>query len=556
MSKHLYGIISRNVTQEGNSEDKAYDEHDPVFDEEGSPQIYLAERVETGSGMSKTVSFHLYVFDGQQWVPETGLPPLDESEVKLSVFGKWKFNAQHIAMSDEIFSNAITRACVLLSKKIVVCMDNAIDFRILNVVRPFPDGLNLTVAIPDAANPTTVVQKAITCDMIVKTDQTQKLNDTATVDTPDVKHAIGQFMAHRGKTPNPFPKGAVSPKTAPKPQPVKTSPRPTATFPPQGQRKMQPPTPLRGAPFAHPSRPKPNPGHAEAAPGKRVDYKFESQGQTFTFSGLFYEDANNNLGVAWDNGNDSGWPPTWDPPIDRVVSTRIYDDPDTEDYHGTDGRMPGMDTQTFDVFLAESFLRAIDNGESPMTLQNTAVLALQAESKIRPYYETASMAKARDLMFKYLTECGEDDMTDSQVEYFRGLHWMYVCQWAKQQGMREEDLETERESRMKGRTHINRQSIAKIRDKTSRYANSGRGGWTRSRRGGYGRGGYGRGAHNLSSVQCYTCGQSGHYATNCPTRQGQQQDDGKGPDDSKGPAVNADFRMGRGGNRARGCRRY
>jgi len=560
MSKFLYGIISRNVAQTGNGDDKEYDEYEPIFDENGSPEILLAEKVETGAGSNKVVNFHLYVFDGQRWFPETSLPPLDEDEVSHSIFGKWKFNAQHIAMSDEIFSNAITRACVLLSKKIVVCMDNANDFRILNVVRPFPDDLNLTVAIPDTTHPTTVANKVITCDMIVKTDHMQKLNDTATVDTQEVRYAIGEFMARRAKTPDPFPKGTVSPKTAPKFQPGKNSPRPVATVHPpnppnpQGPRKMNPPTPLRGAPFPHPTRPKMNKEKAEAAPGKRIDYTFESQGQTFTFSGLFYLDSNNTLCVAWDNGSDSGWPPAWEPPIDRVISTRIYEDLDTDDL--TDGRMPGIGTQTFDVFLAESFLKAIDNGESPMTLQNTAVLALQAESKLRTYYETQSMAKAKDLMFKYLTEADNDDMTESQVEYFRALHWNYICQWAKQQGMREEDLEAERESRYKGRSHINRQSINKIRDKASRYPGPGRGGWTRSRRGGYGRGGYGRGSTNLAYVQCHACGQTGHYATNCPFRQTQQTDDSKGGDDGKGPTPDGGFRPGRGNGRYRGYRRY
>ena len=554
MSKFLYGIISRNVDQSGIDEDKNYDDYDPIFEDDGNPQIILAEKVETGVGMDKTVEFHLYVFDGQQWRPETSLPPLDESEVARSVFGKWKFNAKNIAMSDEVFSNAITRACVILSKKIVVCMDNANDFRLLDVVRPFPADLNIKVAIPDAADPSTIVQKVISCDTIVTTDHMNKLNDTATVDTPEVRRAIGQFMAHRAKTPDPFPKSAASPKTAPKLPPANNSPRPSVTIPPQGHRKTQPPMSLNKTLSPQPYRLKPNAGRAEAAPGKRVDYTFESQGQTFTFSGLFYEDTDNTLSVAWDNGKDSGWPPTWDPPIDRVISTRIYEDPDADDR--TDGRMPGGGPHTFDVFLAESFLRAIDNGESPMTLQNTTVIALQAESKLKNYYETASMAKAKDLMFKYLAECGEDDMTESQVEYFKALHWMYVCQWAKQQGMREEDLESERESRLKGRNHINRQSITKVRDKASRWPGPGRGGWTRSRRGGYGRGGYGRGSTNIANVQCYTCGHTGHYANNCPFRQPQQSDDPKGGDDGKGPATDGGFRPGRGNNRGRGYRRY
>ena len=298
-----------------------------------------------------------------------------------------------------------------------------------------------------------------------------------------------------------------------------------------------------------------NTKNAEAAPGKRVDFTFVSQGQTYSYSGLFCTDSKNALYVAWDNGHDSSWPPTWEPPIEKVISTRIYDDPDADDK--ADGRMPGSDTLTFDVFLAESFLKAMDNGESPMTLQNTAVLALQAESKLRTYFETESMLKAKTLLFNYLKEMDDDDMTESQLEFFRDLHWMWVCQWAKQQGIREEELEAERQSRYKGRNHINRQSITKIRDKASRYPGpGGRGGWSRSRRGGYGRGGYGRGSQPLAQVQCYACGQYGHYAPSCPFRPNNQTDDSKGGDDGKTPAQDGGFRPGRGNGRYRGYRRY
>jgi len=50
MSKFLYGIISRNVDQSGIDGDKGYDDYDPIFEDDGNPQLryftfYVTQRI-------------------------------------------------------------------------------------------------------------------------------------------------------------------------------------------------------------------------------------------------------------------------------------------------------------------------------------------------------------------------------------------------------------------------------------------------------------------------------------------------------------------------------
>ena len=506
MSKFLYGIVSRKVAQTGDGDDNGYDSYDPIFEEDGSPQILLAEKVVTGVGMDKSVNFHLYYFDGEKWLLERDVPPLDESEVKLSLIGKWKFNAAHIAMNEDIFANAIMRASVVLSKKIVVCLDNAMDFRLLDVVRPMSDDLVITVAVPDTANPGTFIQKAITCDMIVKADHLQTLGATATTDTPEVKQAIGLYMANRAKT--------ATPRPPPVLQHNKISPRPSTTIPTHGSRKMPPPIPHYNAAPPHAPDGDPPPGGAlrtDDNTGHRVTFRYSKDGNDYVQQGRFT--ANDR--VTWDsNGSNSRFPPNWDG-ISRTSFTIHRDDSgDEESDH------PGQQYAEFDVFNDVSWIPEIERLGLDMVMLK-ATDALKNDPRMcRPWTVDTWFGQATKALRRYLEiSSGDLDATDTRSALwlgFREAHLAYICAWGKSQNLDPKAIEEFVLSKREGKSNFVRQGIDQAakgryrggsRDGGGRYGRGGRAGGVRGGRGGRGRYGPRDG--------CYIC-QGPHRAQDCP----------------------------------------
>ena len=549
----LWGLVHRKVPEDGEVHEGTYDEFPPVFmpkkgdnpGDEATPDILLAEKSLAGTteGVDHDC-FHFLYYDTEdgQWYPDSTSSPVPCGEATHSIVGKWDFNSSCVAMNATQQHSACIRARFILSPKVVVCLAPD-DFRILSTA-PLSAALALFVTIPGTdGNP--AANRRVAMDAIVLTDAKGTLDPAATIDTPKVKIAIEAYK-NRGKKDPTSPRGPqsdeVPPAVPPPPPRFKSALAPKGTKPTLPTGKAIPKTPSAKSPN--------NPDLA--APGKLIDYKFEAKGQTISLSGVFYESDQGELRVAWDEGSDSAWPPQWDPPVEREISVVIRNDPDL--CGGADGKLPGLELpDTFDVFLPECFLQALDDGESPMTLSNTAIIHLQQESKLRPYQESPSMGKAREMVFTFLRNHADDDeLSEAQLNEFRRLHWNWICRWADQQGMRESDLDAERDSRLKGRTHINKQSVTKVRDKTrqqqSQYGRSRGGGWLRGGRGGGYSGGYGGRASG--GVVCDYCGKIGHIARVCRSRLAAEAPEA---DEHKDP--NQDFHRGRGNGR-RGQRRY
>ena len=574
MSITLFALVDRNFNEIGVN-NIPYDDHEPTYTNDGdpvpdnvypngTPQLLLANLVPSTANTQAFYQPYSYNDDQSKWMVDDSALDIPVAEANMSLIGVWKFNKNRIVISTAILTLADARARVLLAQRIVAWIDGAPA--LTTPVKPLhPTLLKVMYTAPQTAN---AVERTIEPDDIIVTDPYGKINP----DRPfHEQHAyFAQIIAAYVAKKSPAPPGAPAAPNPPTHVIWKVPPAPPA----HGKTAPVAPVPALAAHAAVPPGPAP-PGLAQqrrgfglgsargragnqgdglaphlkaTAPqaqvnndlslvGRRVDFKYTSQGQTYNISGLF-TDNGGHLGVIWDGGHTSGWMPQWRDAYGHPIQPLEHKVHELEYGHShDDGLAPDADVPLeFDVFVPACFIYALIEGETLHTVMNTAVLALQAESKLRGYNEIPRMRDAKNNLIAYLSEFGDDIDPEKpeSMRMFVKLHKSWIMGWAYQQGMNESEVARRIDAKTKNRNSIMRQALAETAKDTVSPWGARRGRNRYNRVGGRSGGGRGRGR---GDVTCYTCGKQGHMSYDCREQ----------PQETT--TTQQDFRGGRGNGR-------